>query len=378
MTVFKSFFKIANKRKASIVIPLLISAAFALLNRSSVIEKQEEFSKQLPNIVLINHDENSISSGLESYLEGKVIFESFDESEIEEALFYRRIQFALVIPEGYSQRFIEKGEVLNPEILIDSSNAYIAESYIQEYLSSVKALVNLGYSEELAVERVVGLKANDPSVSIHHSGQNKSGNLYVGFSTIEVYPIMFTLMSILIPSLAVFKVYGVKRRSEVAYMSSFKRNAILMASTVAYGHALWIFMKSFSIILLRDNIELTSFLYSSLNSYVFLWIVIALSFMVSEIAKTESSQIAITTVSSLGISFISGVFVPKELLSPAILSVAKLFPVYWNIEANSAIASGKDIVSTMSTPLIIQCLFAVVFAGIGLFVARNRKTRSGY
>ena len=96
MTVFKSFFKIANKRKASMVIPLLISVAFALLNKSSVIEKQEEFSKQLPDIVLINHDESPISSGLESYLEGKVIFESFDESEIEEALFYRRIQFALI------------------------------------------------------------------------------------------------------------------------------------------------------------------------------------------------------------------------------------------------------------------------------------------
>lgn len=377
MTVFKTFFKVANKRKYSIVIPLLISTAFAVLNMRTVKEQQTEFLKTMPSIAILNNDHDVVSEGLLTYLDGKVLLETIDEDEIHDNLFYRRIHFALVLPENFSKSF-DAHTQLDAEMLVDSPLGYIAQSYVETYLSDVSAITNIGYSQTEAVQRVLSLQSQEASVSVHQLNKVNRGSVYHSFTTMEVYPIMFTIMSILIPTLSVFGIYEVKRRSEIGSMSSNKRNLILMGSVVLYGHVLWIGLKLFSLVILKGTIDYATLGYSFLNSYLFLWVVIALSFLVSQVAKSESSQIAFTTVLSLGVSFISGVFVPQELIGSSILSISKLFPVYWNIEANHAIMQGGDILSSMVTPLIIQLLFVIVFVALGIYISRNRKTHVTY
>ena len=376
MTVFKSFFKVAYQRKITLLIPVIISVAFSILISISVEEAQTDFKKTQPDVVIINHDKGELGEGLLSYLEEKVIFHDAKEENLEDLLFYRQVYLTLVIPETFSETFIQTGEVLEAEILVDSSKGYIAQSYINEYLGDVSAFMKLGYSPKESIEKVLNAKSSEPSVLIYKKDGIATESLYLEYTRLEVYPVILLIMSVLVPTLAVFRQKGVKERSEIATLSSTKRNTKLFMSALVYSHIIWGFVKGLSFMIFKDSLNTNLLGYSLLNSYVYLWVVIAISFFVSEIAKTENMQVAIANVTSLGISFISGVFVPLSLLSPTIIAVAKLFPIYWNVEVVRSLQSSS--LQSIGKPILIQLLFVALFISLGLYVSRNRSINQRY
>ncbi len=79
---------------------------------------------------------------------------------------------------------------------------------------------------------------------------------------------------------------------------------------------------------------------------------------------------AIATVLSLGISFISGVMVPQEILSENVLNIAKFFPVYYFIKANNTYI---DSLWDIRGELLMIILFAVVFLLVGLIISNRSR-----
>ncbi len=73
---------------------------------------------------------------------------------------------------------------------------------------------------------------------------------------------------------------------------------------------------------------------------------------------------------SLGTAFISGVFVPQELLGEKVLAMAKFFPVYYYVKINNMrVVSAID----MSYGLRMQLLFGAVFLLAGLCFSRVKQ-----
>lgn len=99
------------------------------------------------------------------------------------------------------------------------------------------------------------------------------------------------------------------------------------------------------------------------NSFVFAFMALWLSFLIGTLLKSRNAISAASNVLSLGPSFISGVFVPQQMLGQNVLSIAKFTPTYWYVTANNLIDAMKD--TNSETIMAIFSNTAVVF-GFGM------------
>lgn len=77
-----------------------------------------------------------------------------------------------------------------------------------------------------------------------------------------------------------------------------------------------------------------------------------------------------STVLSLGTSFISGVMVPQQFLGKKVLTIAKFFPTYYFVRINDMQASSfLDI----RYEIFMQVLFAIAFLFMGLYFSKTAQ-----
>lgn len=77
-----------------------------------------------------------------------------------------------------------------------------------------------------------------------------------------------------------------------------------------------------------------------------------------------------STVLSLGTSFMSGVMVPQEVLGENVLKIAKFFPTYYFVKINEmTVNSFLD----MKYEISMQLLFAIVFLLMGLYFNKVKQ-----
>ena len=99
--------------------------------------------------------------------------------------------------------------------------------------------------------------------------------------------------------------------------------------------------------------------------------------MISKMTSHDMTINMIANVAGLGMSFLSGVFVPMYLLSDVVISIAHFLPSYWyliaieNIELYTA---GK--MNTILSCYGIEILFGALFVVIGVVVANRKRVKA--
>ena len=108
MTVFKAFLKVLNKNKFVIVLYTVILVFFGAFNMKTS-DTTTNFVATKPDILIINKDENEgITKNLVNYIEknSNIIKIEDEEEDINDALFYREVNYVIYIPENYRQDFL--------------------------------------------------------------------------------------------------------------------------------------------------------------------------------------------------------------------------------------------------------------------------------
>lgn len=103
------------------------------------------------------------------------------------------------------------------------------------------------------------------------------------------------------------------------------------------------------------------------NLVVFSFTILCLTFLINNVVKNKFAISAISTVLSLGTSFISGVMVPQQLLGKNVLTVAKFFPTYYYVKINDMQANSF---SDVRYEIFMQLLFAAAFLLMGLYFSK--------
>ena len=107
-----------------------------------------------------------------------------------------------------------------------------------------------------------------------------------------------------------------------------------------------------------------------LNIIIFSLAILCFAFLVNNITGNKLVINGISTVLSLGMSFISGVMVPQELLSEKALMIARFFPSYYFVKINE---SNINSLLEIKEYFIIQLLFGIGFLVLGLLFSRIRQ-----
>jgi ABC-2 type transport system permease protein len=300
-----------------------------------------------------------------------------------DALFYHEVNYILTIPEGFTVRFLSGEEDrLIKEILPDKMAAVQSvDSAIDNYLNMARVYIKYNPGFDVA-ELTEFLKNNPVSETEVIIESKKKDTLdaaefnsyyfnYLGYIMIVcfVLGVSTVMMS--------FHGLDIRRRQFASPVSSRGFNLQLILANLMF---VLVYLVIFNVVGYLVNpfrrIDF-SLILNWINTFVYALVILCISFFIGITVKGKNAVQALSTALSLGMAFLSGMFVPQQFLGSAVLRVASFLPSYWYVRANDTIGSLTEYNIRNLTPVLqymaIQIGFAAVFLAFVLVVAKRKR-----
>lgn len=226
-------------------------------------------------------------------------------------------------------------------------------------------------AEDLAIETPVTLKEYD----VNTEGTPNFVYYYQYMAYVLIAMMILTICTILM----VFNQPDLRRRNLCAPLPLRSVNAQVTLGCAIFTVACWVLLIGLSFLLYGKALLSFAGLPMLLaNTFTFALVSLSIGFLASSFVKSFTVLSAISNVVSLGLCFISGVFVPQAIMSPGVLTAASFLPAYWYVKANNAIGSLAVLTSETTNPIwtaiFIQLGFAAAFFSVALFITKQRRT----
>ncbi|MFR7592625.1 MAG: ABC transporter permease [Longibaculum sp.] len=342
MIIFKNYFKIAKTLLPTILIYTLIFLGIATITSTSGVNQGQSFSSEKSKIALINHDENTpLIDAFYKYIDKHSEYVEIEDSDsaLRDALFFRKVDYIMIIPPHFTKQFtLEKNPQIETMEVPDSSLALYSQTLMNKFLNTAQLYLKTGIDEKemtLAIEKDLEQHVDIEMLNTSFNTNLDNARNFYNFANYTLLAIIISVISMIMISFHEEKIY---RRHLVSRYSYQKINRQLLMGNIMTTTAIWLLYVVISFILYRETMFSQGGLLLILNSFIFTIFILILSFFITTLTHNREVVSMISTVLSLGLSFIAGAFVPQELLSPIVLTIAKLTPSYWFISNNNQIA----------------------------------------
>lgn len=371
MTVFKTFWKVVKKYKGTIILYTVMLIVFGGINMATG-DNQIDFVDSKPDVLIVNQDEEKgITENLINYIEDNcnIIDLEQDEEAINDALFYRDVNYVIYIPKGYRKDVLD-GK--NPELDIKSTGDYqasLAEMMLSRYVETQNVYVK-GLENEADIIKAINdnfsKKTSVEMISKLDTGKTGKATLYFNFAS---YSIMAVVIFIICLVLSSFHEKTVNKRTIISSINYKTHNRLILSASFAYSVIVWALFLIVGMILLGDIMLTTRGLVYMLNSFVFTFCSLTIALFISTLVNDKNAVSGIVNVVALGSAFLCGAFVPAEWLPDTVLKIAHVLPAYWYINSNDLLESIEVI--DMTTLKLIFVNMAVIIGFSALFIVVN-------
>lgn len=387
MKVFNVYFKVLNKQGKQlsiyIIIFLVLAIAFSYAGGNTQIDK---FTESKTRVVFINNDKNTtLIQGFKEFLGNNSIFvEIPDETDkLQDALFFREAEYIVKIPVGFTgDIFSGKDVKLDKSVVTGSTSSIYTEMLINRYFNAVRLYLNnyRDISEEELVKLVAADMIIETEVELLETGEkpidtSRTRSYFNFLPYILISIIILGVSSIMM----VFNNINLKRRISCSPVRNTSINLQILLGNIVFSVSVWVLIIIIALILYKDEMLTTNAVYFGINSFAFTITALSMSFLVGILVKNRNAQSGISNVLALGLCFLSGAFVPQEILSEKVLAIAKFTPTYWYIKANVVIGNMTNFSMDNLTPVIQYILtelgFAVALVSITLVVSKRKQLK---
>lgn len=379
MTVFKAFLKILKSCKVPIIMYTAFLIIFAGFNMTSS-ESSTSFVQSKPDVLIINNDENvGITKNLIDYIKSNsnIIDIDNDSEAIDDALFYRDVNYIIYIPNNFRADFLAHQ---NPQIKVKSTKDYqasLAEMMLDRYLNVANNYNNIFTSENEIIDNIDSTLKNEINVNVTTNlnvSDLSKATFYYNFTN---YSILAGCVYVICLILSSFKEEKISRRTKISSIDYKKFNRILLLSNSLFALALWLIYVLLSFLLLGSIMFTVHGLIYILNSFIFTICALTIAFMIGSLIVDKNAINGIVNIVALGSSFLCGAFVPMQWLPQQVLNLAHILPSYWYIKSNELLTTLEVINFTTLKPILINMfviiLFAVFFVIITNFLTKRKK-----
>lgn len=377
MTVFSTFFKVLKSQIGIIILYTVLLLGFGGLNVKTN-ESNINYIADKPDIVIVNKDESGeLSNNLVKYLEKFTNVKDLDETNLDDALFYRQINAIIYISKNYS-RDIENKQKVN--IDINTTGDYessLASMILNRYLSVQDTYVLLFDDEVSLIENINNTLDKEIKTEVLSKKDEVSTSKITNYYNFASYAIVAGILLVLGNILSSFNQKNVKKRSIVSSTSYIKQNKYLLLSSSMYAIILWIFYILVSIILFKGDILNEMFIFYIINSFIFTIVSLTLSVFLSSLIDNKNALSGLVNVIAVGSSFLCGVFVPARWLPKSVLTIAHILPPYWYVNTNDILAEMEVInfenLKPVITNEIVLIAFIILFIILNLIVTKKKQ-----
>lgn len=379
MTVFKTFWKIVNKYKGTIILYTVMLISFGGINLVSN-DTTTTFTSTLPNIAIVNNDQKSVlTNNLISYLSenSRVVDIENDEEKINDALFYRDVSYVVYIPKNYTNDVL-KG--MNPTIDIKSTNDYtssLEEMMLTDYLNLQNTYLKLTTDQAKLTNYINDTLKDKSEVVLTSKVDTKSLSKVSRYFNFASYSILAVVIFIITLVLTSFKEKTVNKRIVVSSMNYKKHNGLILKSSLLYALIVWVLFSLLAIILLGKSLLNIRGLLLILNTLIFTLQALTFALLISSLVNNKDAIGGIVNVVALGSAFLCGAFIPSMYLPEKVVSISHIFPAYYYNNSNNLVTSLEVINLTTLKPFItnimIMLVFMLVFIVLNNFVIKNKR-----
>ncbi len=371
MTVYKYFIKIALRNKGILGYTLMLFI-FALIYGGSGPEVIMDFEESSFNIGIINKSNSELSKRLVDHLqEGNNMVDTIeDEDFIKEQIFLQLANAIIIIPEDFEERVINNQaavEIFRDERKIET---YQIQNHINKFISFANATYENG---EFALPNVMNALDNSVEVSFVESGNGVNQDIsswfkfYYNFLSYIILAIYIAVIGFVMTDFTQSKVEDRRKVSSKKFLD-FNKEIYLGQMSIALVITSILILGS--IVMRANHLADVHFSKYVLNTFVFSFSALCLVFLINNITNNKFAITGISTILSLGVSFISGVMVPQEYLGESVLRIARFFPSYYFVTINN-----RDIGSLLEVKyeIFMQILFGIGFLLLGLYFSKIKQ-----
>ncbi|HCX65036.1 MAG TPA: hypothetical protein DHN33_07490 [Eubacteriaceae bacterium] len=387
MPVFKLCMKIFKNNSPTFLIYIGIFIAISVLMMSATGESGEnQFTASKTRVAFFSEENTPITDGLKKSLEQYAEFVDIpdDSYQLQDAMYYGRIQHIIRIPKGFSKDLLEgnKAAISTTTVPQSTSSVYIDQA-LQSYLST--AYLYTSTSDSISPtelnEYVLDDLGNTASVELVGTNQESPfSNKLPFYFNYMAYSLTIIILLSVSTVLLIFQKPAIQQRNACSPLKKRNINLQFYLAIMVFTLLCWGLFVLLSFWFAREDLGSSNILLYALNSFIFAITVAGISFLVGNITTGREAIVAVSNIVTLGLCFISGVFVPQSLLTEGVLNVAQFFPTYWYVLANEKIAllnvSSFASFSEITKPLIIQGGFAVAFFVLALVLTKRKRFSS--
>lgn len=376
MTVFKTFFRIVNKLKPTIILYTALLIIFGAVNMKTS-DNNINFVNSKPDILIINQDVNKgLTKNLIDYMKknSNIVKVENNEEKINDALFYREVSYVIYIPKDYRKNVL-LGK--NPKLDIkktDEYDAHLSEMMLKRYIKLQNIYNKEAGSEDELITLINDNINDDVNIKITSKvDTSKTYNIayYFNFASYSILAIIIYIVCLVLCS---FKEESISKRINISSINYKSHNNKILLASIVFSSIVWLLFVIIGVIVVGDIMFSIRGLISIINSFIFTFCALTLSILISSLTNNKNAISGIVNVIALGSAFLCGAFVPAEYLPSSVLNFAHILPAYYYINSNDLLKNIDVINISSMHPIIINMIIIIMFS-ILFIILNNVVTR---
>ncbi len=385
MQVFKLYFKLLKSVAPALMLYGIVFVVLSFINSSVQGQKTIAYQQEKIETAIVNYNEDSIFvQDMLDYLSEFCEFQyyGYSENELSDALFFRKVTYILTIPHDFGEDFLLGKDVsIKKKSVPDGIYAITVDNAINKYLNTARTYKNMvpDITEKELISYIRKDISMEVKVAIEQKESSSNYNFYNNyFNTLAYIMLAGCILCIGMIMLSIQNVH-VHRRNIVAPISTRNMDIQLIGGNLIFVLGFDFLFILFGVLFNKDKSIDGNILLFWINTIVFSISVLAISYLVALSVKRKRANNAISIVLSLGLSFISGAFVPQYLLGDAVLKLASFTPVYWFVKGNNMIADltewNASNLRMLFNSMAIQIGFAAAIFSLSMVISKNRSQK---
>lgn len=376
MTVFKTFFRIVNKLKPTIILYTALLIIFGAVNMKTS-DNNINFVNSKPDILIINQDVNKgLTKNLIDYMKknSNIVKVENNEEKINDALFYREVSYVIYIPKDYRKNVL-LGK--NPKLDIkktDEYDAHLSEMMLKRYIKLQNIYNKEAGSEDELITLINDNINDDVNIKITSKvDTSKTYNIayYFNFASYSILAIIIYIVCLVLCS---FKEESISKRINISSINYKSHNNKILLASIVFSSIVWLLFVIIGVTIVGDIMFSIRGLISIINSFIFTFCALTLSILISSLTNNKNAISGIVNVIALGSAFLCGAFVPAEYLPSSVLNFAHILPAYYYINSNDLLKNIDVINISSMHPIIINMIIIIMFS-ILFIILNNVVTR---
>jgi ABC-2 type transport system permease protein len=321
MQVFKAYFKVMRGSAVSLTISLSVFLGLAVLfsfiaPRATV----SDFESTRTPVAMINRDGDAeLAQGLVDYLArtSRLVPYPDDEEGLQDALFYRKVEYIAIIPSGFSDAFMSGEDCAIRKVIVpNSTSSHYVDMSIDRFLNTVRLHRTYGTEEsqvKLVEAAMADLDIDTPVTQKTFGGANGYRQPYSYYYAYSAYALLAMIMTGVSSIMIVFNKHDLYLRNLCAPLPKRSMSLQLAAGHGVFAFACWGILVLGSFVMHGKSLLPSGLvgLYS-LNTLAFAVVCASVGFLVGNSVKSSGAQAGAINVITMGMSFLGGVFVPRS------------------------------------------------------------------